>query len=283
MEKKQHEVLKWASLFLESHNRETRVAEFLLQHHLGLSRNAFIMNMREPIPSEIEEVFRADIKKHAETGMPIQHMMGYEEFYGRKFKVNEHVLIPRPETEELIEHVIMQVNKQSNKKRKLVDVGTGSGVIAITLALELPEMEIIATDISKEALAVAKENAKNLGADITFLEGNYLEPLIHQQLVVDILVSNPPYIAKSEKMAMQDTVKNFDPALALFSPQEGLASYKEIIHYAPKVLNNQGLLAFEIGHQQGNAVKELIQHTFPQMAVDILKDMNGKDRIVIAK
>lgn len=281
-EKKQYEVLKRASLFLEKYNRETRVAELLLEHHLGLTRNAFFMNMREAIAIDIEDRFMADVKKHAETGIPIQHLTGYEEFYGRRFSVDNHVLIPRFETEELVQQVIKTVKSNADTPIRLVDVGTGSGIIAITLALELENVEVLATDISSEALKVAKKNASELGAMVTFKQGDFLESLINEDIFVDIIVSNPPYIAESERKDLSDTVKNFDPALALFADENGLAAYKRIIIQAKDMLKLDGILAFEIGHSQGEAIKHLIIESFPQATVDIMKDINGKDRIVFA-
>lgn len=281
-EKKQYEVLTRASLFLEKYNRETRVGELLLEHHLGLSRNGFYMNMREAIPVDIEEKFMADVKKHAETGIPIQHLIGYEEFYGRRFSVDKHVLIPRPETEELVQLVIKAVKNNPNKPIRLVDVGTGSGVIAITLALELVNVEVLATDISSEALEVAQKNASELGAVVTFKQGDFLETLINEDISVDIIVSNPPYIAETERKELSDTVKNFDPALALFADENGLAAYKKIIIQAKDMFKPNGILAFEIGHTQGKAIKQLIIQIFPQATVDIIQDINEKDRIVFA-
>lgn len=283
MMKKQYEVLRWASLFLEKNNRESRVAELLLQHHLGVSRAVFFANMQEDIPDDIYEAFKADIEKHAETGVPLQHLTGYEYFYGRRFTVDEHVLIPRPETEELVQHVIRHGVDFRKKPLRIVDVGTGSGVIAITLKLERSDAEVFATDISAEALQVAKKNAAAWNADVAFLQGNFLEPLIEREMVVDILVSNPPYIAEKERNVLSDTVKNFDPELALFAGDDGLSAYKEIIRQAKRVVRPGGLIAFEIGHEQGNAVKKLLMETFPYSDVDILQDINKKDRIVTAK
>lgn len=280
---KQYEVLKRASLFLEENDREPRFAELLLQHHLGLSRSAFYLNMREPIPEEVYQAFQADLEKHVNTGVPLQHLTGYEEFYGRRFQVNESVLIPRPETEELVQQTIAAVTLKENQKVRIVDVGTGSGIIAITLALELPEAEVFATDISEAALQVARANAKRLEAHVTFLQGDFLEPLIERQLPVDILVSNPPYIAETEREELQDTVKNFDPDLALFAADEGLAAYKKIVKQAAKLINRYGWIAFEIGHMQGEAVKQLVVESFPDSNVEIIQDINGKDRIVLTK
>lgn len=283
MVKKQYEVLQWASLFLEKNNRESRVAELLLQHHLGVSRAVFFANMQEDIPDDIYEAFKADIEKHAETGVPLQHLTGYEYFYGRRFTVDGHVLIPRPETEELVQHVIQNDVDFRKKPLRIVDVGTGSGVIAITLKLEWSDAEVFATDISEEALQVAKKNAAEWNADVAFLQGNFLEPLIEREMVVDILVSNPPYIAETERNVLSDTVKNYDPELALFAGDDGLSAYKEIIRQAKRVVRPGGLIAFEIGHEQGNAVKKLLMETFPYSDVDILQDINKKDRIVTAK
>lgn len=282
MAKKQYEVLKWASLFLEENNREVRVAELLLQHHLGLSRTAFFMNMQEVIPNEVYHYFTSDIEKHAATGIPIQHLMGYEEFYGRKFTVSEHVLIPRPETEELVQQIIKMVKSYPDKTFRLVDVGTGSGIIAATLALELPQIEVLATDISPDALQVAKKNADDLQAKVSFYQGDFLEPLICQQITVDILVSNPPYIAKSESETLSDTVIDFDPEIALFAEDNGLAAYKTIIAQAKKVVNQGGIIAFEIGYTQGQAIRQLLLESFPQSKVQIIQDINAKDRIIIA-
>ncbi|WP_188456886.1 peptide chain release factor N(5)-glutamine methyltransferase [Virgibacillus oceani] len=279
---KQYEVLQWASLFLEKHNRETRVAELLLQHYLNVTRSHFFMTMREPVPNEIVQEFQKAIKEHAETGIPIQHLTGCEMFYGRTFAVNKHVLIPRPETEELVQHVI-KLAKLAGKPITIADIGTGSGIIAATLALELENATVYATDISKDALNVAKNNAKQLHSKITFLQGDLLQPLIHNKIKADIIVSNPPYIAREDAAIMQDTVKAFDPELALFAEENGLAAYKQIIANLPQVLKEDAYAAFEIGYQQGEAVKTLLKEKFPESEVQIHQDINKKDRIITAK
>ncbi|MEN2465346.1 peptide chain release factor N(5)-glutamine methyltransferase [Ornithinibacillus sp. JPR2-1] len=281
MAQKQYEVLEWASLFLEKNNRETRVAELLLQHHLNVSRAQYFAQMREDIPQHIIEKFRADVVKHAETGIPIQHLMGYEMFYGRKYSVNENVLIPRPETEELVLHVMEHAPK--DKPITIVDVGTGSGVIAITLALELPNADVYAIDISPDALGMAKKNAEDLAANVTFLQGDFLDPFVKQGLRADIIVSNPPYIAEEERSELSDTVVNYDPEIALFAEDNGLFAYKKIISQLPAAILSGGSIAFEIGHLQGKAVQDLLQQTFPESSVTVRKDINGKDRIVSAK
>ncbi|TFJ93374.1 peptide chain release factor N(5)-glutamine methyltransferase [Lentibacillus salicampi] len=276
-EPKQHEVLRRASLFLEKNNREAKVAELLLQHYLDVSRSTFFMMMRDPVPETVLTPFHQAIKQHAETGVPVEHLTGHAYFYGREFHVNAHTLIPRPETEELIQHIYQTVPKEP---QTIVDIGTGSGIIAVTLALLFPSATVYATDISQEALDVARQNAEQLGAKVIFLQGDYLEPLIEQRIQADMVVSNPPYIAPDEKLWLADTVKNFDPERALFAGDHGLGAYKQIISRLPNVIKQEGSVVFEIGHQQGEAVKSLLQNVFPKSDVAIIPDINGKDRIV---
>jgi release factor glutamine methyltransferase len=281
---KQYEVLNWASLFLKEHHCEEQIAGILLQHHLSVTRSEFYMMMQEPIPEPIINRFKADIHKHVDTGVPVQHLIGYEMFYGRKFSVNNHVLIPRPETEELVQQIIEATEKYPQEQRlTIVDIGTGSGVIAITLALEVPRARIYATDISTAALQVAQKNANQLGANINFLQGDYLQPIIDNGINIDIIVSNPPYISKLDESTLSRTVKDFDPNIALFADENGLLAYRRILELSTKMAKQPSMIFFEIGYKQGNAVKTLIHHTYPQIDVDIIKDINENDRIVTAK
>jgi len=281
---KLHEILNWASRFLKENQCEERIAEILLQHHLAVTNAEFYMMMQETIPESTVTTFTNDIKKHVETGVPVQHLTGYEMFYGRKFLVNEDVLIPRPETEELVQQVI-EVAKSYPQEELLtiVDIGTGSGVIAITLALELSHAQIYATDISQEALQVAEINAKQLQADVHFLHGDYLQPLIDQGIYAGIIVSNPPYISKMEEPFISRTVKEFDPTIALFADENGLMSYRRILELSTNMVKSPDRIFFEIGHEQGKVVEMLIAKTYPQANVDIIKDINEHDRIVAAK
>lgn len=279
MSEKLYEVQNWASLFLEKHNRESRVAEILIQHHLNISRSQYFMMMQDEIPEEKTRKIKMDIKRHAETGIPVQHIMGYEWFYGRKFAVNEHVLIPRPETEELVQHVIQKVG---NEPFAIADIGTGSGIIATTLKLELPQTTVYASDISEKALEMAKGNAETLHAEVNFFQGDFLQPFVERSVPIDVLVSNPPYIAKSEEKRLSDTVKNFDPSLALFAEEEGLAAYRMIMDQARKIPNLKWVV-FEIGYSQSNAVHQFIQSNFPTSTIQTIQDINGKDRIISAQ
>ncbi|MBB6453933.1 release factor glutamine methyltransferase [Salirhabdus euzebyi] len=275
------EARRWASLFLKQHNREEGVADLLLMHHLDMSRANLLASSKDTFPVEIQELLMEQVRAHAEQGIPVQHLIGHEEFYGRHFTVNEHVLIPRPETEELVQLVLREIDREySGKQLTVLDLGAGSGAISITLKKENPMLCVKAVDISEDALAVAKHNAVKLDADVEFFQGNFLEPFIEKGIKADIVVSNPPYISINDKDTLDDTVKNYDPDQALYAGDDGLDAYRIILQQLPSVVKNKSLLAFEIGYQQGEAVQKIIQSGFPQSNPQIVQDINGKDRMV---
>lgn len=276
------EVLNRASLFLQKHNREPKIAEILLLHHTNFSKTDLLLNLRAPIDRTTIAKFEADLRTHAESGKPVQHLTGREQFYGRDFIVNEHVLIPRPETEELVQ-LILRKTKALPRPFKIIDIGTGSGVIPITLKKEDPTLTIEASDISTRALDVASKNASKHQAEIRFHHSDFLQKWLGSGQQFDLIVSNPPYIPHQDRQALSDTVKNFDPELALFAACNGLAAYQEIISQAKSVLRPGGYLAFEIGHQQAEAVSDLIKVSFPKSTIEVVKDINKKDRIIFAK
>jgi len=273
------EALNWASLFLKQHNREEKVGEILLIHVLGLSRLEFLMQLQDPMQPDQYETFKQMVESHATTGIPLQHLTGEEQFYGRTFTVTKDTLIPRQETEELIYYLLEDLNKRTHLT-DVVDVGTGTGVLGITLKLERPHLNVSAVDISDAALSVAKTNAEALSAEVTMESSDFLSTLIETGQQVDVIVSNPPYISYSDLDSLSDTVKNFDPHLALFSEEDGLYSYRTIIAGAKQVLRPHGLLAFEIGHNQQEAVTALISSAFPDATVETKQDMFGRDRMV---
>ena len=280
-EYKQSKVLAWAFSFLKEHHREERVAEILLQHHLKMDRATFFAQMQEIVPKEVLLAFETDMKAHALTGIPVQHLTGYDYFYGRKFHVNEHVLIPRMETEELVLHVIEKTNQHCpTKPLTIVDVGTGSGIIAITLTLELTNVTMYATDISPKALQMAKRNAQANEANVTFFQGDLLQPIIDQGIRPDIVVANPPYISWQDEPSLSDTVKDFDPALALFAKEDGLAAYRRILEQVKDYITYTKWICFEIGYDQKEAITNLALHMFPDSQVECIQDINGKDRIL---
>ncbi|MDR9796963.1 peptide chain release factor N(5)-glutamine methyltransferase [Aeribacillus pallidus] len=277
------EALKWASSFLKQAGRDENAGELLLLHHMKKSRASLLADLRMDIDKQVWEIFQQDVQKHAQ-GMPVQYIIGCEQFYGRPFKVNEHVLIPRPETEELVQGVLLRSERLFSEREQIdvVDIGTGSGAIAVTLALENKKMRVSATDISEKALAVAKENSEKLCANVHFYQGDLLNPIINAKQKADVVVSNPPYIPDEEIMELSTVVKDWEPALALSGGADGLLYYRKIVEQLPNVIRYPGLIAFEIGHGQGKDVKSMLENRFPKAEVQIEYDMNGKERKVFA-
>ena len=222
------------------------------------------------------------IEKYTEqliSGKPIQYILGKAWFMGQNFIVNENVLIPRPETEELVEWIISYANIK-NKTLSILDIGTGSGCISIALKMALPHCEISALDVSKEALKVAQLNAKNLNVSIQWMEQNILDTVALEN-AYDIIVSNPPYIPIREKESMQKQVVNFEPSLALFVPDEDpLIFYRTIAKIAKQSLSKNGQLFFEIHYDQGNAVLTLLNEL--NFHAELRQDSFGKDRMIRA-
>jgi len=277
-----YEALARASSFLAEHGREEPVARMLLMHVLQKTHAQLLADMREEITPEQFNRFWSLLEEH-QTGRPVQYIIGTEEFYGRTFEVNEDVLIPRPETEELIVETTTRINRlfanQSNLS--LADIGTGSGAIAITMKLEMPDLHVTATDLSPQALKVAQQNAQNLQAQLSFAQGDLTEPLSDAKW--DIVLSNPPYISHDEATTLSDSVLNYEPHSALFAEENGLYLYKRLAQELPAIMNRPGLIGLEIGYQQGPAVQDFFQKAFPKAQVEIVKDINGKERMIFCE
>ena len=251
--------------------------ELIFSEVLKLDRMMLTLSFTRKINEEEKEIIREMLRKRAVEKIPVQYILGYEGFYGRNFKVNKNVLIPRPETELLVEQCIkMAVEKNS---KTILDIGTGSGAIAITLAKELPNAKVLACDISEEALEVAKENGKLLEANnIKFEKSDVFSAVKFKEF--DMIVSNPPYIPKEEYETLQVEVKMHEPSLALTDNKDGLYFYKKISREAVDYLKQEGILAFEVGYNQGEEVRELMEKAgFKNVLV--LKDYQNLDRIVI--
>ncbi len=268
-----------ACLLLRRQAKEENLARFLLMYMLDEMRE-FNENLALELTEEDEQKYFQLINKHIKDDTPLSHLVGFEYFYDRKFKVTSDVLSPRMETEELVYKVIDYIRKNNLTNIKILDLCTGSGIIGITLKKELEEFDvkILASDISSRALTVAKENASSLKADISFVESDLFSNI---QDKFDIIVSNPPYIAHDEKKTIKENVLNYDPHLALFAGEEGMYFYRNIIEKSRSYLNEKGIMFFEIGYDQKEKIITLGENN--RFETVVYKDINGRDRIAVLK
>ncbi|EGQ0359909.1 peptide chain release factor N(5)-glutamine methyltransferase [Staphylococcus pseudintermedius] len=253
---------------------EPNAIQWFMMDTLQWSRTSLILNEMTPIAESTLKQLNDGLSQLL-TGMPVQYVVGQSEFYGRQFKVNSDVLIPRPETEEVVHYFLTQLAAA----KVVADIGVGSGAIAITLKAERPELRVIATDISFQALAVARENAQRLQRDITFLQGNALQPLIDQDVRLGGLISNPPYIGEHERTLMDNSVIQYEPHVALFAAQEGYQVYAAILRDLPHVMQDGAPVVFEIGFQQGAQLTRMMQQLYPHITPEVINDINGHARI----
>ncbi|MGO0063703.1 peptide chain release factor N(5)-glutamine methyltransferase [Brevibacillus fluminis] len=280
------EALLRASSFLQEHGcKDPRFeAELLLRHVLGMERAKFLASLPDPMPDGAAERFQALCERRA-AQEPLQYVIGTQEFFGREFVVRPGVLIPRPETEILIEQVLQYADRLWTKESELavVDIGTGSGAIALTLASERPHWAVSTVDLSTDAIEIARDNAKRLGLvdKVRFLQGDLLEPLLLQGERVDVLVSNPPYIPSSDVLELDREVKEFEPLLALDGGEDGLNCYRRLCEALPRVLKEQALVAFEVGIHQAQDVARLMLASGVIGETAIVPDLAGIDRIVV--
>lgn len=260
------------------YDEEERKALFaiVMEEVLNYSRADVVLNRAEELKPEIE-VRLAEIISHLQKEIPVQYIFEKGYFYGYDFKVTPATLIPRRETEELVEWILEEMNKQPEKKWKVLDIGTGSGCIPITIKKEFPLAEVSAIDVSIEALKVAQENANHLEADVKFL---HQDILITKQLEnYDLIVSNPPYVRNLEKQEIKNNVLQNEPHLALFVENEDpLIFYRKITHLAKESLSENGLLYFEINQYLGKEMIELVSTSFKN--VELKKDLQGNDRMM---
>ncbi|TSD66596.1 peptide chain release factor N(5)-glutamine methyltransferase [Inquilinus sp. KBS0705] len=266
--------------------RETEaIAMLVLEEITGLSRAKIKAFPETDIPPGEQEKL-INILVELKTGKPVQYILGSTGFYGLNFLVNPAVLIPRPETEELVEWVLLSRKSkvESQKSLSILDIGTGSGCIAISLKKNLPEAAVSAIDISADALHTAKQNSVINDVVVEFIEIDILNPTPDiQHSKFDIIVSNPPYVTLEDKTQMHQNVTGFEPHTALFVPeQDPLIFYKAIADFALNHLNPNGLLFFEINENFGAETVELLSNkTF--INIELRKDMSGRDRMIKAQ
>jgi release factor glutamine methyltransferase len=238
-----------------------RTAGVLLCHTLGIDRTHLLTRAEQQIDEPSYQAYLRLIERRA-AGEPLQYITGHQEFYGFDFIVTPAVLIPRPETEFLVEQVIKLARESQLSAPLIADIGTGSGCIAVTIAASIPNAKILATDVSSAALKVARKNAERHGAArrIEFLEGDLLEPLAHRglELSIDIMASNPPYIEESGPDPVQREVRDWEPHTALFGGADGLNFYRRLLVDGLKYVRPGGYLVCEIGYSQLDAISDMI-------------------------
>lgn len=281
-------MITWHQLLQEGKERlyqanQSDQSALLLLNELCSHRNINLyMVMDEPVNEQVQTDYLEAIHR-MERGEPLGYVLGYENFYGYDFIVNEDVLIPRPETEELTGQVLMLCDDVLEKVEHPVvfDVATGSGAIGITLSLEEPRLDVYASDISQKALEVAFANNEKLGGRVVFVQGDMLQPFVDRNMHCDVLVCNPPYIPEEE--TLDHGVVDFEPNVALFGGQDGLHFYRSVFKNAHKVLNEKGIMAFEMGYDQGERLSALAKQYFPEADVQVIKDISQKDRILVVR
>jgi release factor glutamine methyltransferase len=264
-------------------SEERRAAGALLGHALNIDRTSLLTRSDEQIDEARYDAYLRLIDRRA-AGEPFQYITGRQEFYGLDFIVNPAVLIPRPETEFLVERVIQLARECEETAPLIVDIGAGSGCIAVTIALNLPNAKVIATDISSAALEVAKKNAELHGARIQFVEGDLLEPLARLGLenAVDFLASNPPYIEESGSETIQREVRDWEPRAALFGGADGMDFYRRLFAEGLNFVKPGGYFVCEIGYNQLDRIIRLINDSGWEM-VDATRDLQGIPRTITAR
>jgi len=283
------EILNWSTHYLEEHQIENpRLnAELLLARSLNLSREGLYVYLNRPLKEEDREKLERVIKRRI-SGEPLQYLLGHQEFWSIDFKVDPRVLIPRPETELLVEQALLILCESSLEKPLCaLEIGTGSGAIAISLAKELRNILVVATDISREALLLAKENAMSAAVlhQIEFIHGDLFEPFqpLEEKGPFGLVLSNPPYVARSEIQRLAREVKDYEPMVALDGGEDGMEFYRRITSQAPSYLRKGGWLLLEVGKGQGEIISEMLEREGHFDRVNRIKDLSGIERVIRAQ
>ena len=253
---------------------EAESLSFVYRSLKNLSFTDFVFALQQEVTEE-DKQFVEEIYKKLAAHIPAQYIIGHADFFGMKLKVDERVLIPRPETEELVDLILTE---NPEKNLKVLDIGTGSGAIALALAKNRPDWSVTAADISQDALDLSLENAKSQDLDLTFIRTDCFSEISAKY---DIIVSNPPYISRADEVEVGLNVLHSEPHLALFADEDGLAIYRRIAEDSKDYLNDGGKIYLEIGYKQGQNVPALFMENLPEKRVRTLKDQFGQDRMVV--
>ena len=259
---------------LIAQGEEAESLSFVYRSLKNLSFTDFVFSLQQEVTEE-EKQFVEEIFKKLAAHIPAQYIIGYAEFFGMELKVDERVLIPRPETEELVK-LILTENLKDNLR--VLDIGTGSGAIALALAKNRPDWSVTAADISQDALDLSLENANAQNLNLSFIKSDCFSEISSKY---DIIVSNPPYISREDQEEVGLNVLHSEPHLALFADEDGLAIYRRIAEDSKDYLNDGGKIYLEIGYKQGQSVPALFMENLPEKRVRTLKDQFGQDRMVV--
>ena len=274
-----HDVLWQTFRDIKDSDLSDEAVQLLMLELCNMTHNDLYLHYEDEMPEELYEKYQDGVRRLL-NNEPLQYIVGHQWFYGYQINVSPEVLIPRYETEELVANVLADSDYFFGDKEEITiaDVGTGSGAIAIALKKEEPKFRMYATDISETALKQAEENARFNECEITFMQGDMLQPLIDNSIRLDILVSNPPYIPVEQEV--QKSVEEYEPHVALFGGQDGLFFYRKIFENAAKVIKEKSFMAFEIGYDEKDAIVAELKKYFPMDHYEGLKDLNGKNRML---
>ncbi len=269
-------LLKQAYKKIKNLNKEEEAVKLLLMELSHQDPHQFYLNLKSDVDEAYKNEFLTKLDLYIERDVPVQHLIGYSYFYGHPFIVNSDVLIPRSETEQLVEHVLYYYDRYfSPDHAKVLDLGTGSGCIGLTLALEEEKIDVTISDISEQALKVAHDNKVKLSAKAQIILSDLFDNI---EGTFNLIISNPPYIPDEE--VVQDEVKK-EPKVALYGGQLGVDFYEKILQQAKPYLKEKALIAFEHGYQQKSKIYEFARINFPDATILQLKDLSGKDRFTL--
>lgn len=279
------EVVRLSTSFLAQRGSESARldAELLTAHSLGLRRLDLYLQYDRPLREEELEPIRALLRRRAQ-GEPVAYLVGEREFHGRTFHITPAVLIPRPDTETLVDAALRWARARNvATPLRIADAGTGSGCIAVTMAAELPDAQVVASDVSADALAVAGDNAQRLGVGerVILVQGAWAEPL-HQHAPFDMLLSNPPYVTEPELHELAVDVRNYEPRQALTAGEDGMEAYRALLRDAPSLLAPGGYVALEVDPRRAEQVATLVAQAWPHATVRRVPDLTDRDRVVEA-
>jgi release factor glutamine methyltransferase len=257
-------------------------AELLLAHALNTDRTHLYQRLREALPDDATRAFDTLLQRRL-AHEPTAYILGRKEFYGLDFEVTPAAIIPRPETETLVELALeFTQNRGAGRETRVVDVGVGCGAVAVALAVNLPQADIVATDVSPQALALARRNAERhgVGMRIRFLQGDLLEPL---DVTVDVIAANLPYVRTGDFEAAPPEIRQHEPRLGLDGGPDGLRLIERLLSQAPSRLKGGGALFVEIGEEQGDAARNLAREPFPQARIEVKHDLSRLDRVLVVR